>query len=398
MARVVPKFQLEFTEKEWINWKKLLLNYVITQRARTPEEKFAHLVIQGGDDIVMLLDNLPPRNPPNVGLSISLIANDEFQQALIRLDDHFELKSTPFAMVSMFRDLKQGPQESVKLFAVRVREAAKKCDFMDEERQILEQLIRGMKDNNIKRKALCNAYNSVEDVVKEALANETLASTSSGPISEINWVSTSKQVTCYFCRQKGHTCRDCNKLKMYECKKCKKKGHTESYCKSKAVGVPKFKKEQPKQWQNRRSNVNNIQESVEEQEPHGSMNIEEEYIFNLDACCSIYAKVGGIRQEFIVDTGARSNIVPLVVWNLLKEKQIKIRGQTNVCNKTFKTYGSEEALKIVGVFEAKLELNDESSLEEFYVTEKGSKCLLGQETAIKRNIIVFNNPNVRSNE
>ena len=112
-----------------------------------------------------------------------------------------------------------------------------------------------------------------------------------------------------------------------------------------------------------------------------------EYIFNLQSSKFVYATVGGVRQDFVLDTGARSNIIPRPYWLLMKEKGIITKSMDKNVNTTFKAFGATEPLKVIGKFTAELKINEKSDIESFYVLDKGDKCLLGAETIFKRGIM-----------
>lgn len=372
-------------------WKKKLLNFIVTQRAKNAEERLAHLEFQGGDDMSLLLQNLEPRNPENAGLYVSMVARDEFTMALEKLDDFFEGRKTSFAMVSEFRDMKQEAQENIKCFVIRLRNQARMCGFENVEKEVLEQTIRGMKDVEVKRKALCKAYESVDEVVAHSMANETINNTRSEV--ELNAVDEKRGVLCFFCRKPGHFVKDCAALKKYTCKKCQKSGHSEAYCRKKIGDIPKRQRQRDR----REGGLNSQRVSfIEEEMVNAASEPEpvEEYIFHLDSFHSVFVKVGGVKQEFIVDTGARSNIIPKCVWVVLKERGIKVENQTTQCNKQFRAYGTDKALKINGSFEAIMEINGMKAREKFYVTEEGTKCLLGHDTAVRRKIVIFSKSDV----
>lgn len=388
-ARLLPKFRPDFSNKEWVSWKSLVKRFIVTQRARTPDEKLAHLVLQGGEELDNLLETLPHRNPVGVGLSVSLIQNDEFELALQKLDDHFEAKTTTFATSTAFKDLKQNTGESAKMFSIRVREMARRCNFANEEQEIINQLIRGLRGNEIKQKAHYHQYESVEEVVNEAFAKESKVCATSEH-DEINMIA--ENATCYFCKTKGHISRICPKLKDIICKRCKKKGHTQAYCREKVIG----------RWSGRRHErgahatrtIHFVEESQGENSTHGG-NSDTEYIMHLDATKTVFANIGGVKQDFVVDTGVKSNIIPSTVWRLLKEKGIKVKNQSTDCNKIFMAFGAECPLVVLGMFEARLKVGNTTDYEKFYVLEKGERCLLGLDTCTKLKIVTFNTTHVR---
>ena len=78
--------------------------------------------------------------------------------------------------------------------------------------------------------------------------------------------------------------------------------------------------------------------------------------------------------------------VPSVVWTVLKGRGVVRVSQERQCNRIFRAYETTEVLKVRGSFEASLEVGGETTVEGFYVTEGGDRCLLGLYTAIKRGL------------
>lgn len=384
--RLSTKFQADFSEREWLAWKKLFLSYVVTQRARTPEERLAHLITQGGDELAYLLENLPPRNEDGVGLSVSLIARDPFLLELTKFDDYFESKETPITAVKEFRDLKQKQGEKAKMYLVRVREMARRCNFVDENRQVMEQFILGLNDEKVKQRALTASYSNVMEVLEHASVNETVRSTAT-PGLEINFVDKlgGRQMVCYYCKERGHTCSDCPKLKNVVCRKCRKRGHTARYCKQRPARIGNF---QPSRRQREVRYIDGPEET-DDREAEFIMHLEDASMHRM-----VYVKIGGVTQEFILDTGVKSNIVPVVVWRVLKERKMQMFNTSNESTAVFRAYGAEEPIKVICTFEAALKLDERESREKFFVLDRGEKCLLGWESAIKLDAITINIKNV----
>lgn len=258
-----------------------------------------------------------------------------------------------------------------------------------DEFQVLEQFIHGTNDMKVKERALTTNYEDVSEALDFAAANETISRSQSSSTS-VNFVSSKKPsgIECYYCKTPGHTCNECPKLRLAVCKICKKRGHTAKFCKSRSrtkvgtIGKDKRKEHSKKVY------------FVEESDDEALLDTNE-YIMHLDGSKSVYGKIGGINQDFILDTGASSNIIPLGVWKVLKEKGIKVFNQSKQTSKTFRGF-SNEPLEVVGTFEAMLKLGEQEGKERFYILAPGEKCLLGYQSAIKYEIITVNEKNVGS--
>ena len=147
--------------------------------------------------MTMLVENLPNRNEPGVGLSVSMIKDDEYHRVLTKLDDYFSEKSTSFAVVEKFRQLKQLGDENVKAYGVRLMEAVKLCNYQDEDRMLLEQFLRGLREGKMKDRLLVHQYDSYEQALAAADRVEvTIIAAGEKQTTEINYVK-KEEVHCF---------------------------------------------------------------------------------------------------------------------------------------------------------------------------------------------------------
>lgn len=75
-------------------------------------------------------------------MSVSLIRHNEYLQAINKLDEYFEDNRNILVERAEFLSMRQHADETTGQFAVRLRQKAARCDFRDEEGQVMEQLIR----------------------------------------------------------------------------------------------------------------------------------------------------------------------------------------------------------------------------------------------------------------
>ena len=406
-TRVLPKFQKTFSYNEWNRWKKMFQNLMVAEDIKGTKRKLAMLITHGGEDMAVLVDNVADRNEPGVGFSVSLVENNEYTKTLVKLDDFFAEKAPSFAVVERFRALKQGTSEDVKSFSLKLKEAVKACNYQDEDRMLLEQFLRGIRDIKIKNRLLIRQHASFEEALVQAETEEAANKTTEDIKSEteINYVAASDAL-CYFCKRTGHVAPSCTKLKEHVCGKCHKKGHSGKYCRARTVGRPpkanpysrpktrsNFRPQSRPPF-NRVSRVDFVEEDTNQNDEEVELVTEnQEYIFSLESTKFVQAIVGGVRQEFVLDTGAKSNIVPRPHWLLMKEKGVKTKNQTKDVKTVFKAFGASEPLAVIGLFSATLQIGDKTGVESFYVLEKGDKCLLGADTIFGWNLF-SEKPNV----
>ncbi|XP_055542877.1 uncharacterized protein LOC129728457 [Wyeomyia smithii] len=95
----------------------------------------------------------------------------------------------------------------------------------------------------------------------------------------------------------------------------------------------------------------------------------------------VTCNIGGVDVDMLIDSGADANLISNVAWLNLKEKRVKLISSTKVCTRIFKTYGSNDPLKILGTFVAEIGVSKRTIRAEFLVVEGGQRCLLGDTTA-----------------
>ena len=118
------------------------------------DRKLAYLTAAGGEEMRELLDLLEPENPPGVGLYVSLI-NDDYRAALAKLDCYFSKATNSVQAAYDFGRLRQEPGERIREFEVRVRAAAAKCQFENQETRVREQLVMGTTDKKTGQSSAC---------------------------------------------------------------------------------------------------------------------------------------------------------------------------------------------------------------------------------------------------
>ncbi|XP_062563343.1 uncharacterized protein LOC134226528 [Armigeres subalbatus] len=81
-----------------------------------------------------------------------------------------------------------------------------------------------------------------------------------------------------------------------------------------------------------------------------------------------------------IDSGAAGNLIDLQTWTRLQRDGAKVKFSRQV-DRSFKAYGTERPLNMVGMFSAEIEAGGHKVEAVFYIAENGKQCLLGDETA-----------------
>lgn len=125
---------------EWILWKeRLLLLVALKPSLKTQEDKKAFLIVSGGREIQKALNDKPVATEVMQGESIPV-----FENALKRLDHHFQTGTNALTDIIRFRKIKQKKGEQFIDFVQRLQQHASHCGFGEsEENEILLQIRTG---------------------------------------------------------------------------------------------------------------------------------------------------------------------------------------------------------------------------------------------------------------
>ena len=127
LLKEISPFCEDSGHNEWTRWKEELLALLQIKFEWNSRQKKAYLEYAGGHVIRRLLRQLPPLNPPGVGLHVSIAEPDPFEEAIDRLDEYFYPLKDTVSAITEFRRAKQEPGESAKDYYIRLRELILKC-------------------------------------------------------------------------------------------------------------------------------------------------------------------------------------------------------------------------------------------------------------------------------
>lgn len=184
------------------------------------------------------------------------------------------------------------------------------------------------------------------------------------------------EVVCFNCGKQGHfSFSEACPAKGKRCRFCKRVGHFEFKCKS--------SRSARNSSLNRPPHSKKIQSVKETDDKPSETDSNKVYyaFFSGNQSNVLEFKVGGVPLEMLVDSGADANMVTVDAWEQLKQAKVRVRSSSKQANRTFLAYGNNTPLNIRGRFTAEIEINGRSAVAEFFVVEKGQKCLLGDQTA-----------------
>lgn len=396
---------------------------------RLEEEKhnwILHLAGPKVQSIYFTLPDPPQEERPRGPLAHEFIPfqRNEFDVIVEKLQNFFAPKRNALFERHIFRGMKQKEGERIDVFSMRLRTQAERCEFGDQiDENIKDQITSGCSSNWLREKILENGKETLEEIIKRARIHEIVSAQKksfvlnenkqlsgqsnydvckidfrrgqSGP--RFNFKNNGRNplgrdMRCSRCGLIGHKSSDENcPAKGKTCRQCNGKNHFARQC----FGRNKIKRE----TSSNDSKSDHSKLPIKRQREGDSIRLiddestrkEDDYD---DVFCiatekesnSIWCKVGGIEVKVIVDSGSQYNLVDRDTWAELKAKNIETITRNRRTEKNFRAYGGKE-LKLLGVFEAKVEIGLKNTVAQFYVVNEQGKMLLGGDTSMKLRVL-----------
>ena len=224
------------TAVRWAKWKKNIERQFRFFGIIDPQLKKDGLIIYGGQEIADLDDSIP--DPTLEG------EQNEYTQLIAKLDQHFLPKKNKDYARFKLGNLIQQDDEPMATYYARIREIAKKCSYTDEDDAIRDHIIKTMRNNAIRVKAIRNNW-TLQQILDEAAISEQAQLQAREIKEKLEATGTSqrvkytKQDSCQRCGRK----HDKGKCPAYgeKCRKCGKLNHFAIVCKSHPTRNPNEK-------------------------------------------------------------------------------------------------------------------------------------------------------------
>ncbi|XP_058463423.1 uncharacterized protein LOC131437828 [Malaya genurostris] len=164
--------------REWEEWHRSFELLLELKHIESQREKCVLMLTLGGRGLQRIFHNLAvvPEEiyPRPVKVPLCPAEIPEYDNAVKRLEKFFVGKRNERVELELFRSLKQTCDESFNNFILKLRTQARRCAFKDrEEKEILQQITMGARDERVRDKGLENIMN-LDELTSYAINREIL--------------------------------------------------------------------------------------------------------------------------------------------------------------------------------------------------------------------------------
>lgn len=386
---LMPPFDVSNTTSignRWEKWKRSLELFLDVNAVALASRKRSYLLHFAGPDVQDIFYNInghdaaPPAN------------SDVYREAIRLLDTYFApLTSIPYERF-VFRKMVQEENETVEKFIHRLRDQGRLCDYGDAlEMRITEQVFDNCCVETLREAILKKKLMTVPEIAEEARILETVKKNREDmrkPVDEktVNLVKKSnREDICYRCGNHGHFASDKKcPAKSKTCDKCNIVGHFKKMCKTKSA------KRGILQKKNRVRQVKDSDDSATDSPGSEIDSDSDDDVQNVYAAGTVADKVtcfvGGIKLDWVIDSGAHVNVITRRTWKQLKDSGC-VYSREEKTNKVLRVYGDGE-LKVNKIVKTDIATRNKSVHHEIHVVDsKKGANLLSRGTSLELGVL-----------
>nr|XP_054762076.1 uncharacterized protein LOC129268563 [Lytechinus pictus] len=387
----------------WSKWMRSFSYYIGAAGISQAAQKKSLLLHIAGPDVQELFDTLTVDSPNDT--------QNEYDVALAALTAYFAPTANVAFERHLFRQAKQGQDESVDDFCTRLKGLASSCNFDNRDEHVRDQFVDKCASSSLRRRLLRERDLTLKTLLDIARASEAAASQADEMEGKSAREYASKVTAypgqyrgerrlrgpprgpppprtspgderCGNCGRSGHRSRDSNcPARGQTCSKCKKVGHFGQVCRSSKFRQP------------RGTPVHTVNDEDRHSEEPNDRLTDEEYNFEVHTANTVLTRtdidIGGHNVPMIIDSGASVNIVDGTVWDWMRGRDRRLRFTPSHI-KIF-GYGSRQQLPVLGEFTSRMQSKDtkKSTHAKIVIVDGNGGCLLSRETAITLGLLTI---------
>lgn len=368
---------------EWEKWLRAFEIYLESEDIKSVKQKKNKLLHLAGIQLQTEAYSLPGA----IEAYDEKVENDVYKILVDKLNAYFSPKQNSTFERHLFRTLCPTEGETFAKFVLRLRQQMNKCSFGStkveiEEICLKDKIIDVWASTELKKKLLEKEL-SLDEVIGACQVDEQISkqsesmksdSNATNPVNKIKYqsrVPTSQANECGRCGKKGHNDNSPSCLaKSKKCNKCGRLGHFARKCRTSLKRqLVQSKNVNPKR---RYSNIRLVNDDPEEHNPENNCF----KILSGDEEETIQGKIGGQAISLVIDSGSRFNLISQADWLYLQRKKAAIFNVRPNSHTQFRSYASDQLLKVICVFEAPIsvEANPEV-IASYFVIENGKQLV-----------------------
>lgn len=354
-------------------WSERFELYIMLNEINKHKKKLMFLTLLGNEGYSLMRDLCMPMKPVEKSY-------DDLKTLLL---NYINPKPNVITERYKFKERKQLNNETIVQFVTALKKMSEYCEFaVSLDSALRDQLIWGLKDQNIKKRLLSEELLTFKKCVEMSIAMEA-ANNDVTRLDQreerINYqkqfkfkrkiqpkkegrkgVENKSKIVCYCCGTPGHTKPEC-KYKMSICLNCKKSGHLKKVCKAKA------------------NNINSLEEC--------DLNLSS--LFKLETIKCNYVKpfvvklyIGDKLQEFQIDTGSGVTIININDFKKLNIVNEYIIEKANISLRAY----NDTIIEPVGMVSINIKYENQLEKLNIYLVKEKGPPIIGREWLIKLNI------------
>lgn len=382
----------------WMKWRKAFERFTTANEITGDEEKYNLLLVLGGIELQSYFDKI---DQVQVGVNIQPDSDEihilKYDSAILAFDKHFAPQLNKRFERHQFRALRQEHSESFDDFTFRLKEQGDRCQFINMDDMIIDQIIEGCFSVELRKRLLTEEKSllevlqlgkTMEEVQKHAKEYDKSPSMI-GERAVVQNISENKRFQkasqqgsrkCYNCNRPGHIAKETQKCaaRNVTCFNCGMQGHFKACCRKR-----KFDEFQTSQ---RHKRVCALIENPSEAGVSGVFFVKEDGPSEI-----LRFTLGGIQADMVVDSGSPANIVRECTYRMLKNAGATIINERNAQNLNLRleSFASDSKILFTKAFEAEIKIPDTETgiWAHFLVAPRGQTDLLSKSTAFALGVL-----------